>query len=115
MQDSIYGTEQLIAMVARGEISYTVCDENTAKVNQIYYPDLDVETPVSFSQNIAWAVRHDAPEWLSYLDNWILNFRESKTYRILYQKYFESSRSGTRFNSAIIHSVTERFPVTTTM
>lgn len=100
MQDSIYGTEQLIAMVARGEISYTVCDENTAKVNQIYYPDLDVETPVSFSQNIAWAVRHDAPEWLSYLDNWILNFRESKTYRILYQKYFESSRSGTRFNSA---------------
>lgn len=99
VQDSIYGMEQLIAMVAKGEIGYTVCDENMAKVNQIYYPDLDVETPVSFPQNIAWAVRADSPEWLSYLNNWIINFRNSRTYHILYQKYFESPRSGVRFNS----------------
>ncbi len=70
-----------------------------SKVNQIYYPDLDVETPVSFPQNIAWAVRADSPEWLSYLNNWIINFRNSRTYHILYQKYFESPRSGVRFNS----------------
>ncbi len=99
VQDSIYGIEQLIAMVAKGEIDYTVCDENTAKVNQIYYPNLDVETPVSFRQKIAWAVRPDSPQWLSYLNHWIINFRLSRTYRILYQKYFESPRSGTRFNS----------------
>ena len=99
VQDSIYGMEQLIAMVAKGEIDYTVCDEKMAKVNQIYYPDLDVETPVSFPQNIAWAVRVDSPEWLSYLNNWIINFRNSLTYHILYQKYFESPRSGVRFNS----------------
>lgn len=99
IQDSIYGVEQLISMVAKGEIRYTVCDENMAKVNQIYYPDLDVETPVSFQQNIAWAVRHDSPEWLSYLNSWITNFRQSPTYRVLYQKYFESPRSGIRFNS----------------
>lgn len=99
VQDSIYGMEQLIAMVAKGDIDYTVCDENMAKVNQIYYPDLDVETPVSFPQNIAWAVREDSPEWLSYLNNWIINFRQSSTYRILYQKYFVSPRSGTRFKS----------------
>ena len=99
IQDSIYGVGQLISMVAKGEIKYTVCDENMAKVNQIYYPDLDVETPVSFQQNIAWAVRHDSPEWLSYLNSWITNFRQSPTYRVLYQKYFESPRSGIRFNS----------------
>lgn len=99
VQDSIYGMEQLIAMVAKGEIDYTVCDENTAKVNQIYYPYLDVETPISFPQNIAWAVRQDSPEWLNYLNHWIINFRFSRTYRILYQKYFESRRSGARFKS----------------
>jgi len=99
MQDSIYGIEQLIAMVAKGEIEFTVCDENMAKVNQIYYPDLDVKTPVSFPQNIAWAVRNGSPEWLNYLNNWIINFRKSSTYRSLYQKYFESPRTGTRFNS----------------
>jgi membrane-bound lytic murein transglycosylase F len=99
VQDSIYGAEQLVSMVASGEIGYTVCNENMAKVNRIYYPDLDVETPVSFPQNIAWAVRHSSPQWLSYLNNWIINFRQSSTYRILYRKYFESPRSGIRFNS----------------
>ena len=99
IQDSIFGMEQLVAMVAKKEISYTVCDENVAKVNKIYYPDLDIETPVSFPQKIAWAVRHDSPEWLNYLNNWIINFRKSATYRVLYEKYFESPRSATRFNS----------------
>jgi len=99
VQDSIYGMEQLIAMVAKGEIDFTVCDENTAKVNRIYYPNLDVETPVSFPQNISWAVRPDSPQWLSYLNHWIINFRLSRTYHALYRKYFESPRSGIRFNS----------------
>ncbi|MGE4586972.1 MAG: transporter substrate-binding domain-containing protein [Mangrovibacterium sp.] len=99
MEDSLYGCEQLVSMVARGEIDYTVCDEHTARVNTIYYPDLDVETPVSFPQKVAWAVRHDAPEWLNYLNSWIINFRNSPDYRTLYRKYFESPRSGLRFNS----------------
>ncbi len=99
VQDSIYGSEQLIAMVARGEIDYTVCDENMAKVNQIYYPNLDVQTPVSFPQKIAWAVRKNSPEWLNYLNHWIINFRKSHAYRDLYHKYFESPRMRARFNS----------------
>ena len=49
-KDSIYGIEQLVAMVAKGDIDFTVCDENVAKVNQTYYPNLDVKTPVSFPQ-----------------------------------------------------------------
>ncbi len=49
MQDSIYGTEQLIAMVAAERSATQSVMKNTAKVNQIYYPDLVVETPVSFS------------------------------------------------------------------
>jgi len=99
VQDSIYGVEQLVSMVANGEIDYTVCDENVAKVNQTFYPMLDVSTPVSFPQNIAWAVRNDSQEWLKYLNNWIRNFRESTTYAVLYNKYFENSRSSEMANS----------------
>lgn len=104
VQDSIYGVEQLVAMVAKGEINYTVCDENVAKVNQTYYPNLDIETPVSFPQNIAWAVRNGSEEWLKYLNNWIRNFKKTTTFAILYNKYFENSRSKTMVNSTY-HSI----------
>ncbi|RKD86159.1 MltF family protein [Mangrovibacterium diazotrophicum] len=92
-EDTIYGVEQLVGMVSKGEIDYTVCDENVAKVNQTYFPNLDIETPVSFPQNIAWAVRRDSPEWLNYLNNWIINFKKTKEFAILYNKYFEVSRA----------------------
>ncbi len=93
VQDSILGVEELIAQVAKGKIDYTVCDENVARVNQNYYPNLDVQTPISFPQNIAWAVRHDSPEWKSYLNNWILNFKKTADFRYLYKKYYQMKRS----------------------
>jgi len=92
-EDSIYGVEQLVGMVSRGEIDYTVCDENVAKVNQTYFPNLDIATPISFPQNIAWAVRRNSPEWLSYLNNWIINFKKTNEFAALYKKYFEISRA----------------------
>lgn len=46
--------EELIELVASGEIDYTVADENVALVNQIYYPNLDVSTEISFPQKMAW-------------------------------------------------------------
>ena len=93
VEDTIFGVEQLVSMVAKKEIDYTVCDENVAKVNQTYYQNLDIATPISFPQNIAWAVRNDSGEWLKYLNNWIRNFKKTATYNILYRKYFENSRS----------------------
>jgi len=96
VEDSIYGVEQLVGMVANGAIDYTVCDENVAKVNQTYFSNLDITTPVSFPQNIAWAVRQSTPEWLSYLNNWILNFKQTKEFAVLYKKYFEVNRSQPR-------------------
>ncbi|KOH46830.1 lytic transglycosylase [Sunxiuqinia dokdonensis] len=104
VQDSIYGVEQLVSMVANGEIDYTVCDENVAKVNQTFYPNLDIHTPVSFPQNIAWAVRNGSDEWLEYLNNWIRSFRKTTTYAVLYNKYFENSRSSTMASSGY-HSI----------
>lgn len=107
-QDSIYGVEQLVAMVAKGEIDYTVCDENVAKVNQTYYPNLDVKTPVSFPQNIAWAVRKGSPGWLEYLNSWIANFTATSKFRVIYQKYFENSRSSQMVHNDF-HSLKGRF------
>jgi len=108
VQDSIYGVEQLIDMVAKGEVDYTVCDENVAMVNQTYYPNLDVKTPVSFPQNIAWAVRKGSPGWLEYLNKWITDFSQTSKFRVIYQKYFENSRSSQMVHSSY-HSLKGRF------
>jgi len=98
-EDSVNGAEQLIALVASGEINYTVCDENLAMINQMYYPNIDISLKVSFPQNIAWAVRKGSGEWKEYLDEWIVRFKQTKEYRDIYYRYFVNPRLASRFNS----------------
>ena len=89
-----YEPEKLIQHVASGEIDYTVCDENVATVNSTYYPDLDVSTPVSLSQNLAWAVRKENSEkLLGELNRWVSVYRNTTSYSLLHAKYFRNSRS----------------------
>ena len=89
-----YESEKLIQNVARGEIDFTVCDENVAVVNSTYYPDIDVSTPVSISQNLAWGVRKENSEnLLRELNRWISIFKNTSSYSVLHAKYYRNSRS----------------------
>lgn len=88
-----YEVEQLIELVADGEIPFTVCDENLARVNVNFFPNIDVETAVSFPQKQAWAVNKDAPELLNAINNWMISFKKTLTYKRIYQKYFLNKRS----------------------
>ncbi len=85
--------EELIDMVNKGVIEYTISDEHIALVNQKYYPDIDTKTPISFPQNIAWAVRKGATELLDTINYWLEDFEKTRTYAYLYNKYFKNSRS----------------------
>jgi membrane-bound lytic murein transglycosylase F len=89
-----FDSEELIKNVANGEIDYTISDENIALVNSTYYPDIDVSTPISFRQNIAWGIRKvNTENLLGELNNWINTFRNTRDYALLYAKYFRNSRS----------------------
>ncbi len=96
--------EQLIEAVARGEIDYTVADEHVAKVNEKYYSNIDVKTPVSFEQNLAWAVKKGSDSLMTVLNNWLDDFNKSITSRYIYDKYFNNPRSVHRAKSEF-HSV----------
>lgn len=85
-------TEQLIRMVYRKEIDYTVADEDVARVNCSYYPGVDVETVISFTENQAWAVRKGSVELKKEIDIWLDQFKNTRKYAILYNKYFKSNR-----------------------
>ncbi len=92
--------EKLIKMVNRGEIEFTVADENVAKVNHTYYSRLDVSTPVSFSQNLAWGVRKEGSEQLLKVVNaWILKYKKTLDYALIYNKYFRNPKSKVRVKS----------------
>jgi membrane-bound lytic murein transglycosylase F len=91
--------EQLISLVSAGELPYTVCDEIVARVNSRYYPDLDIAVPVSLQQNMAWAVRKGSTTLLDELNLWLSDFKQTRKYKALYTKYFESEKTATMVES----------------
>lgn len=93
-------TESMIRKVADGTIEYTVVDEDVALVNARYYPILDVKTPISFPQQIAWGLRKNASGLQVSLNSWIDKMRKTAEYYAIYDKYFRSTRaSKVRLNS----------------
>lgn len=89
-------TEEMIRRVAFGEINYTVADESVAMVNAAYYPDIDVNTPISFPQQIAWAVRKNSPGLLAAMNAWMATIKREPTFNVIYNKYFRSPRASLR-------------------
>ena len=82
-----YGPEQLIALVAGGEIDYTVCDESIAKACIATLPQLDIETPVSFTQFYSWGVNPKNTVLLDSLNAWLATYQTTPDFQQLIQKY----------------------------
>lgn len=83
-----YGSEQLIALVAHGDIDYAVCDESIARAATDSLPQLDINTAISFTQFYSWGVSKQSPVLLDSLNAWLSRFRESDEYQHIYRKYY---------------------------
>jgi membrane-bound lytic murein transglycosylase F len=86
-------TDEIIRMVAEGEIERTIADYNIAAINKTYYPILHIDTRISFSQRVAWAVRQNSPELLAAINKWITKEKKSDEYYVIYNKYFKNQKS----------------------
>ena len=86
-----YGSEQLIALVAHGDIDYAVCDESIARSAVDSLPQLDINTAISFTQFYSWGVSKQSPVLLDSLNAWLSGFREGKDYKMIYRKYYGKS------------------------
>jgi Predicted soluble lytic transglycosylase fused to an ABC-type amino acid-binding protein len=89
MEEHTYSEEQLIIRVAKGEIDYAVCDQQIAKTYQSIYPQIDIDTDISFTQLQSWVVRKDAPILLDSLNNWIEQIKKNGVYDNIYQRYYK--------------------------
>jgi membrane-bound lytic murein transglycosylase F len=104
-QNTFNKTIQLIDSVAAGHIDFTIADENVARVEAHLRPNLDVETPISLYQRIAWAFRTTDTLLQDTIDQWLIKFKNTNEFHTLYTKYFKArtlhaARSNSDFSSA---------------
>ena len=99
--------EEMIKLVSEGKIKYTVTDNNIASINKSYFPNIDVNTPISLSQRIAWAVRKNSPELLSKINEGLASIKKKPDYNVIYKKYFENrGQFNKRLNSEFYTEIT---------
>lgn len=85
-----YGDEQLISLVAHGDINYAICDERIASRMADSIPHLDTSLAIGFTQLYSWAVNQNAIDLLEQLNTWIQEFIPTPEYTEIYTKYFKS-------------------------
>lgn len=85
-------TEDLIEMVAKGDIDYTLADSNLARINSSYYHNLDTYVRVGFPQRSQWAVRKQSTQLAQAIDKWTTTHYESQEIKAINKRYFESSK-----------------------
>ena len=85
-------TDQLIDMVSNKEIDFTICDLNKAEIFNAYYDNIDIETPMSLSQPIAWAVNKESTELQEQLNSWIDKRAGSLEFNMINNRYFEMTK-----------------------
>lgn len=102
--DSIYidilpgelSDEQIIQMVSEGEIKYSIIDNHKASIHSSYFSNIDVDTPVSLSQRIAWAVRKTSPDLLDLINKGLVSLKTKPDYNMIYNKYFKNKNQFNR-------------------
>ena len=85
--------EDLISQVALGEIDYTICDNEVAKLNRTFYPQLNIQLQVGLDQRSAWAVRKDQPLLAEAANRWHKENVTTPAYKASMKRYFEQSKA----------------------
>lgn len=84
--------DDLIRMVSRGEIEYTVADDDLAMLNHTYFTNLKVDLPVSFDQRASWAVRKEATILADSLNSWAESQSSVTIHQRIMKRYFEETK-----------------------
>ncbi len=95
-RDSL-STEDLIEQVAKGQIPYTVSDDNLARLNRTYYWNINTQLKISFRQRSSWAVRLNAPLLAEAINEWSNDTRRDMSFKAIIKRYFELSKTNEGF------------------
>lgn len=82
-----YGSEQLLALVAHGDIDYAICEESIARKLIGQFPQLDIDTAISFNQFYGWGVSKESQALRDTLNTWLKGFMRTKAFQRLVKRY----------------------------
>jgi membrane-bound lytic murein transglycosylase F len=100
-------SDHLIQRLSEGEIAFTVAAENVAALKTGEYANLIIKPAIGPPQPVVWAVRRNAPQLLSALNQWLAAKRKAGLLAVLYRKYFLDRRGfNTRWLSPYLASET---------
>ena len=88
-ENELYSDEQLITMVAKGDIDFAVCNKQNAIRLAKQHPEIDIKTDISFTQLESWAVRKDSPILLDSLNSWLKQLKDNGVYKKIYNRYYK--------------------------
>lgn len=86
--EDTYGPEQLMMLVAAGEIRYAVVNKTIAHYLDPKLPGVDVSVEISMSQFQSWVLRKDNTALRDSLDHWHEAVKSLPLYKSLQQRYF---------------------------
>ena len=87
--DELYGPEQLMMMVAAGDIRYAVVNRSIARAMASRLPNLDRSVAISLSQFQSWIVAKDRKGLCDSLNRWHNQVKlDTTTYLGLQRRYF---------------------------
>lgn len=86
-------TEDLIEMVADGQIPLTVVDSDVARLNRSYFSSLDIGMQVSFPQRSSWGVSPAKPWLADSINAWMEGAEPRNTQARLLKRYFERAKA----------------------
>ena len=88
-------TDKLIEEVSQDQIGYTVAAENLAALKATEYGNLVIKPALGPPQQVVWAVRRNAPQFVAALNSWIATQKRKGLLNVLYRKYFQDRRAFT--------------------
>ena len=86
-EEPTYGAEQLVLMVAVGDIPMAVINEKNARRIAGDYGQLDVGTAISFTQFQSWAVKKNDVAFVDSLNAMLRRFKATQAYDKLVKRY----------------------------
>ncbi|WP_233502940.1 transporter substrate-binding domain-containing protein [Putridiphycobacter roseus] len=102
--DGDISTEEIIRLVSKGLLDYTITDENIAQINQIYWDNLNIELKLSSDEEIAFAARLNSNQLIDTLNYWLADKKNKSTIAEVKRKYFHRKRlpnkAGSEYSSS---------------
>lgn len=98
-EDSLI-TEDLIELVSKGKIPFTIVDSDIARLNRTYYSNIDISMSVSFPQRASWAVRHSDNALADSVDAWSKLAKSREEYKNVLKRYFELGKRDETYTDA---------------